>query len=287
MRRLFSILVIIIFCTGTFAQTSQIIYLWPGKVPGELKEKQANVVEPARKDNILRISEITNPAMKIFLPEKSSVNGAAIIICPGGGYRFLSYDLEGTEIASWLNKLGFTAIVLQYRVPDKREGALQDLQRALRIVRNNSPRWNLHPDMIGVLGFSAGGSLSARASTLFNKYSYPPVDEVDSLSCRPSFTMLIYPGYLDQGPNRTLTPELQLSREVPPMFIFQTADDAIGNSSLVMAGALRDAEIPVELHLLPYGGHGYGLRSGNTAAEYWPLFAEKWLSKIIQKTKLP
>jgi acetyl esterase/lipase len=132
------------------------------------------------------------------------------------------------------------------------------------------------------MGFSAGGSLSARASTNFNKKTYVPVDNLDSLSCRPSFTMLIYPAYLDQGPNLTLTPELELSKDVPPIFIFQTADDPYGNSALVMAGALRNAKLPVELHLLSSGGHGYGLRTGKLAAETWPVLAEKWLSWTLQ-----
>lgn len=132
------------------------------------------------------------------------------------------------------------------------------------------------------MGFSAGGSLSARTSTNFNKKTYVPVDKFDSLSCRPSFTMLIYPAYLDQGPNLTLTPELELSKDVPPIFIFQTADDPYGNSALVMAGALRNAKLPVELHLLSTGGHGYGLRPGKIAAETWPVLAEKWLKSVLK-----
>jgi acetyl esterase/lipase len=135
------------------------------------------------------------------------------------------------------------------------------------------------------MGFSAGGSLSARASTLFSKRTYLPVDKADSLSCRPSFTKLIYPAYLDQGTNLTLTPELKMSKDVPPMYIFQTADDQYGNSALVMAGALRDNKTPVELHLLPTGGHGYGLRQGKQAAETWPLLAEKWLTNILNTKK--
>jgi acetyl esterase/lipase len=135
------------------------------------------------------------------------------------------------------------------------------------------------------MGFSAGGSLSARASTLFNSRTYLPVDKIDSLACRPSFTLLIYPAYLDQGENRALTPELKLSKEVPPVFIFQTADDPYGNSSLVLTSAMRDSRLPVELHLLPKGGHGYGLRSGNPAAEAWPGLAEKWLSETLKPTK--
>lgn len=265
----------------TFSQKNELIYLWPGKVPGEMKEKQAPSIAASVNDNILRYSEITNPAMEVFIPDPSISNGSAVIVCPGGGYQILAYDLEGTEIAAWLNKLGFTAFVLQYRVPNKKEGALQDIQRAIRIVRNNSSTWKIDPEKTGVMGFSAGGSLSARATTLFNKKTYSPVDKTDSLSCRPAFTMLIYPAYLDQGPGLSLTPELVLSKDVPPVFIFQTADDPYGNSALVMAAALRNAKLPVELHLLSDGGHGYGLRPGKIAAETWPTLAERWLKRIL------
>jgi acetyl esterase/lipase len=282
MKKIFTFLLII--CSiASFSQKKDIIYLWPGKVPGELKEKHPPVVEASKNDNILRYSEVTNPAIEIYLPDPEIKNRAAVIVCPGGGYGILTYDLEGTEIAAWLNKLGFSAFVLQYRIPDKIEGALQDIQRAIRIVRNDSQKWNIDPEKIGVIGFSAGGSLSARASTLFNKKTYTPVDKSDSLSCRPSFTMLIYPAYLDQGPNLNLTPELELSKEVPPVFIFQTTDDPYGNSALVMATALRNAKLPVELHILPFGEHGYGLRPGKVAAETWPLLAEKWLGVVLKK----
>ena len=267
---------------STFSQKKEIIYLWPGEVPGEVKEKQSPTIDTIRKDNVLRYNEVTNPAIEVCLPDRLVKNGSAIIVCPGGGYKILAYDKEGTEIAAWLNKLGFTAFVLQYRIPDKKDGAIQDIQRAIRLVRSISQKRNLDPEKIGVIGFSAGGSLSARASTLFNKKTYSMVDKADSLSCRPDFTMLIYPAYLDQGSDFSLTPELQISKEVPPMFIFQTADDTYGNSSLVMAGALRSAKIPVELHMLSKGGHGYGLRPGNVAAETWPQLAEKWLRVVMK-----
>jgi acetyl esterase/lipase len=283
MKKIFIILLVVLVTSVSFSQKKDLIYLWPGKVPGELKEKQPPVIEAAKNDNVLRFSEVTNPAIEVWLPDPSTQNGSAVIICPGGGYRILAYDKEGTEIAAWLNKLGFSAFVLQYRVPDKKEGALQDIQRALRIVRNDSKKWNIDPEKIGVIGFSAGGSLSARASTQFNKKTYPAVDKADSLSSRPAFAMLIYPAYLDQGSNLTLTPELQLSKDVPPVFIFQTADDQYGNSALVMAGALRNAKLPVELHLLPTGGHGYGLRPGSSAPETWPLLAQKWLSVLVNQ----
>ena len=281
MKHLF-IIFFLLFSLITFSQKKDIIYLWPGKVPGEIKEKQAPVIDLTIKDNVLRFNEVTDPAIEVWLPDPATKNGSAVIICPGGGYKILAYDLEGTEIAAWLNKLGFTAFVLQYRIPDKKDGALQDIQRAIRIVRNDSKRLNIDPEKIGVMGFSAGGNLSARASILFNKRTYCPVDKADSLSCRPSFTMLIYPADLDQGPNFTLTPELQLSKEVPPMYIFQTADDRCANSSLVMAAALRNAKLPVELHILTAGGHGYGLRPGKLASETWPQLAEKWLRNVVK-----
>jgi acetyl esterase/lipase len=282
MKNLFVFLSLFFLSISAYSQKNEFIYLWPGKVPGEPKEKQPPVVDSSRKDNVLRYSEVTNPAMEAFLPDADKRNGSGVIVCPGGGYRILAYDLEGTEIAAWLNKLGFTAFVLQYRIPDKKEGALQDIQRAMRIVRDNSQKWNISPEKIGVMGFSAGGSLSARASTLFNKKTYPPVDKSDSLSCRPSFTMLIYPAYLDQGPDFTLTPELELNKDVPPIYIFQTADDPYGNSALVMAVALRNAKLPVELHFLSTGGHGYGLRPGKVAPETWPILAEKWLNSVLK-----
>ncbi len=270
------------FSLAAFPQKKEIIYLWPGKVPDEKKEKLPPVIVTSQKDKIIRYDEVTNPAIEVFRPDNPIKNSAAVVICPGGGYNILAYDLEGTEIAAWLNRLGYTAFVLQYRVPDNKAGALQDVQRAIRVVRKNAPQWELNPEKIGVMGFSAGGSLSARASVLFNKKTYSPVDDSDSLSCRPSFTMLIYPAYLDEGPNFTLTPELELNKDVPPVFIFQTADDPYGNSALVMAGALRAAKIPMELHMLNSGGHGYGLRPGKTAAETWPVLAEKWLGTILK-----
>ncbi len=270
------------FSLESFSQKNDLIHLWPGTVPGETKDKSGPVTAASENDNIIRLSEVTDPAIQVFLPDKSIRNGAAVIVCPGGGYQILAYDLEGTEVAAWLNKNGYAAFVLQYRVPQKKEGALQDVQRALRIVRKNSASYGIDQDKIGVMGFSAGGSLTARASTLFNKQTYSPVDRTDSLSCRPSFAMLVYPAYLDQGPGLSLTPELQLSKEVPPVFIFQTADDQYGNSAIVMAQAMRNANLPVELHLLPAGGHGYGLRRGNIAGETWPGLAEIWLKSIIE-----
>jgi len=278
------ILAALLFITSVncYSQQKEILYLWPGKVPGEIKEKQKPVIDTVRKDGVLRYSEITNPALELWPAEPKINNGAAVIVCPGGGYARLAYDKEGTEIAAWLNKNGISAFILSYRVPNKKNGALQDAQRAIRVVRSNAVKWKLSPDKIGIMGFSAGADVSGRAAILSGSKTYKPVDALDSASCRPGFALLIYPAYFDQGPDRSLTPDIKPTSITPPIFIFQSADDGLANSSLVMAGALRDAKIPVELHMVPTGGHGYGLRSGNPAAETWPSLAEKWLKTILR-----
>ena len=263
------------------SQTREVIHLWPGDVPGEKDAKHPAVRKDDVKRNIIRLSDVTDPAMVVFRPDSGQSNGTGIIVCPGGAYNILAINLEGYEVAEWLTSLGYTAFVLQYRVPDKKAGALMDAQRAIGIVRANADKWDLDTDRIGIMGFSAGGSLSARLSTLYVNRTYEEVDSSDSFSCRPDFAALIYPAYLDEGNNRRLTPELKVNDRTPPMFIFATADDRYANSALVMAGALRDADVPVELHLLPEGGHGYGLRSGNDAAETWPVLMAKWLEKTL------
>jgi acetyl esterase/lipase len=265
--------------TGGYSQQSVPVYLWPDRVPGQKEAKHPPVQTPNISGNVIRLTDVTNPAYFVFKPESGKSNGTGIIICPGGGYNILAFDKEGTEIAEWLNGLGITAFVLQYRVPKNQEGALMDAQRCIRLIRSRAPEYGVEPGKLGIMGFSAGGSLSARASTLYNKRTYLPVDQADSLSCRPDFALLIYPAYLDQGPDRRLTPELIVNQNTPPMFLFATADDTWGNSALVMTGALRDAKIPVELHFLATGGHGYGLRPGNIAGETWPGLAKIWLKK--------
>jgi acetyl esterase/lipase len=277
---------ILLFFVATvgIAQSRDTLYLWPSQVPGETKPKQNPVQTDNISGNVTRITDITNPALIVFEPEASLRNGAAVIVCPGGGYTILAIDKEGYEVAEWLNSLGITAFVLQYRVPNKQKEALYDLQRAIRLVRAQASNWDV--ETIGVIGFSAGGSLGARAATRFTEDTYPKSDQIDQASSRPDFGLLIYPAYLDNGENRTLTPELTITADTPPLFIFGTADDTYGNSSLVMAGALRDHNIPVEIHLLPKGGHGYGLRPGNIAAETWPSLAEKWLERMILRAEI-
>ncbi len=278
-KLIFLIFFIVLVFRG-YSQDREIIELWPGIVPGEEKGKIPAVISDNSQGDVVRISEVTNPVLEVF--EAANPAGPAVVVCPGGAYNMLAIDKEGYEIADWLNGLGITAFVLQYRVPQKQFGALQDVQRAVRVVRSLSGKYGLDPEKTGVIGFSAGGSLAARLSTRFCEETYPSVDAADKLSARPDFTLLIYPAYLDQGPDSTLTTELTITTDTPPMYIFATADDRHANSSLVMTRALRRYSIPVELHVMPEGGHGYGLRPGTEAASLWPEWAERWLNTILK-----
>ena len=262
-------------------QGRDVLELWPHAVPDQdLPRNSAVVNEMAKKGTEKHITKVTNPTLTVFKPNPSKNNGAAIIISPGGGYWILAIDKEGYEIADWLCSLGYTAFVLQYRVPNNRRGALQDLQRAIKMVRGRADYYGIEKNKIGVLGFSAGGSLSARASTAYHKNSYPVQDDYDKENSRPDFALLLYAAYLNEGKNGSLTEELAVNSHTPPMFLFATADDQHVQSSLVMASELNKKDVPVELHILPEGGHGYGMRKGNVAAETWPMLAEKWLDQI-------
>lgn len=246
--------------------------IWPDKRPAEVVLKKGKMKQEMGEDDILRIQQMPVPTLQKF-PVVKSPKGKVVIVCPGGGYQILAVNHEGTEIAQWLNALGYTAYVLRYRVPDNREGALQDVQRAIRIARAENPG-----KQVGVMGFSAGASLTARAATRFQLPSYTATDETDQQSARPDFAALIYPAYMDEGEHHTLTPELTITEQTPPFFVFQTADDRYGNSALVISQALRNHKIPVQLHIYEKGGHGYGLRANLAeAASKWPKLMEEWL----------
>lgn len=246
--------------------------IWPDKRPAEVALKKGKMKQEMGDDGILRIQQMPVPTLQKF-PVVKSPKGKVVIVCPGGGYQILAVNHEGTEIAQWLNALGYTAYVLRYRVPDNREGALQDVQRAIRIAKAENPG-----KQVGVMGFSAGASLTARAATRFQLPSYTATDETDTQSARPDFAALIYPAYMDEGEHHTLTPELTITEQTPPFFVFQTADDRYGNSALVISQALRNHKIPVQLHIYEKGGHGYGLRANLAkAASKWPKLMEEWL----------
>ncbi|MEO8886252.1 MAG: alpha/beta hydrolase [Mucilaginibacter sp.] len=261
-------------------------YLWPGAIPGETEAKHEPVLAANQSGNVRRTTNVTNPAILVFAP-KAANNGYSVVVCPGGGYETLATDKEGSEIAKWFNKMGYTAFVLEYRTPNKRLGALQDLQRAMRVIKSDAARYKIDPEKVGVIGFSAGADMAAKLNSEYDVATYPAVDDKDKLSCKAAFSMIIYPGYLNDGPNKTLTPELaKLDANTSPTFVFQAADDGSGGSSVTYAAALQKAKVSVEFHLVPKGGHGYGMRAGNPAAEAWPVYAEAWLkTNVLSKAK--
>lgn len=266
------------------------IPLWPKGVPdergtvGEEHDTTKPDGELVSGKRVIRLANVSQPTITLYRPSKSKANGVAVLVCPGGGYSILAMDLEGTEICQWLNSIGVTGVLLKYRVP-QRPGAkdhvlpLQDAQRALGLVRFHAKEWNLDPKRIGVLGFSAGGHLTANLSNNFDKRVYDAVDDADQVSCRPDFSMPIYPAYLVlKNQNHQLAPELKVSANTPPTFLIQTANDFVGvENSLFYYLALKNAGVPVELHLYAAGGHGYGLRPSDKIVSDWPKRAEEWM----------
>lgn len=262
--------------------------LWPaGKVPGLAVGEAEEIVEVIDERIGRRVNKVTKPRITIYKPDAQHDTGAAVVICPGGGYNILAYDLEGVEVAQWLNKFGITGVVLHYRVPRAPEGKvyenpLKDAQRAIRLVRAHAQDWKIDPNRVGILGFSAGGNLAAVASNAGDT-NYPPLDTVDQLSPRPDFTLLIYPAYLNPEEDDTaLTPEATVTDETPPTFLVHTSDDRVSSTgSLAYYLGLKRHEIPAELHIFPQGGHGYGLRPTEQRVTQWPQLAEGWLTREI------
>jgi acetyl esterase/lipase len=262
--------------------------LWPGKPPGEMgeidKEKVLDPIPKARP--VKRITNVTHPTLTIYKPAPEKDTGTSVVIAPGGGYNILAWDLEGEEVADWLNTLGVTGIILKYRVP-RRPGtaagtpppqALMDAQRAVSLVRGKAKEWNLDPKRIGILGFSAGGHLAAWTSTNFDKRSYDPVDAYDKQSCRPDFTVLIYPAYLVTKERDKLAPDIRVTRETPPAFFVHASNDGVpADNSVQMYLTLRKAGVPAELHLYATGGHGFGLRKSADPCSTWPQQCGDWL----------
>lgn len=252
--------------------------LWPGQAPGKVAAAP-ETLQPSRGDGIDRLTNVSVPQLHYWPAPAGARPNPAVVVCPGGGYGILAWTHEGKEIAEWLNGLGISVFVLKYRVPDNRAGALQDVQRAVSLVRARAAEFQLDPARIGVLGFSAGGHLCARASTAWPQRQYEPVDAADQASCRPDFAVLVYPAYLVADENTLrLHDELPVNAETPKTFLVQTQDDGIKvENSLAYYLALRRAKVPAELHLFPVGGHGYGLRPSANAVSGWPQLAARWL----------
>ncbi|TWT75197.1 alpha/beta hydrolase [Allorhodopirellula solitaria] len=268
------------------AEASEPQLLWPDGAPGDQGElgPEHDKTSPDETSNrVIRLGNVSEPTITLYRAPAEKDNGSAVVVCPGGGYHILAMDLEGTEVCQWLNTLGVNAVLLKYRVP-RREGRapheapLQDVQRALGLVRWHADEWNLNPERIGVLGFSAGGHLSAAASTNYGERTYEAIDEADTVSCRPDFAVLIYPAYLTKKRGPELAPELTVTKDTPPTFLFQTQDDGVHvEGSLFYYLALTQSQVAAEMHLLAEGGHGYGLRGSERAPQSWPKYAEAWM----------
>ena len=256
------------------------IDVWPGAAPDPTRPEK-----PEKRDQskIIRISDVFKPTLTIYHAPKDKDTGTSIIICPGGGYSILAWDLEGTEVADWLNSIGVTGIILKYRVPEHLKEIehfppLEDAQRSISLVRSKAKELELNPDRIGMLGFSAGGNLTALACTNYDHRSYEAIDPVDQISCRPNFGVLCYPAWLVDDKTFELKPEFPVTAQTPPMFFVHASDDRITPaSSAALYLALKRAGVAAELHIYAKGGHGFGLRPSANPCSHWPERCEAWL----------
>jgi len=261
-----------------------IVPVWPGDAPGERGSQMEEKWMPARPEArpVKRLSDVSRPTLAVYQPPESQATGTAVVVCPGGGYSILAMDLEGEEVAAWLNSRGVTAIVLKYRVPARKDqprhlAPLQDAQRAVSLARSNAAAWKIKSDRIGILGFSAGGHLSAATATNGDQRQYTAIDAVDQISCRPDFAVLIYPAYLVQK-DGSLSPEIRVSAKTPPIFFAHCGDDKISSeNSAAMYLAMKRAGVPAELHVYATGGHGFGLRPSANPCCTWPDRCDAWM----------
>jgi len=266
--------------------------LWPQGAPGAQPNPGPEIDTTTAKEplvagkSIVRLSNVSVPTLTLYKPTGKNT-GAAVVVFPGGAYRILAIDLEGTEVCDWLTSVAITCVLVKYRVPDsgsypKSSAALQDAQRALGIVRAHAEEWQIDPQRIGVLGFSAGAHLAAALSTHFDERLYEPIDASDKLSCRPDFAVIVYPGYLAIAEqNFAPNAEIHVTDKTPASFIVQAEDDPVHvENSTVYFLALKNAKVPAEMHLYAQGGHGYGLRRTALPVTSWPQLVETWLRTI-------
>lgn len=278
--------------------------IWPGVVPDAQPVADPENETKTETDALVAgrpwvwVRKVSRPTMTVYSPTGKNTE-AAVVVFPGGGYSILAIDLEGTEVCDWLTSRGITCVLLKYRVPDsgpawhddcqchihpKAPTALEDAQRTLGLVRFHAAEWHLDPHKIGVLGFSAGGHLVANISTHFAQRAYAPVDAADRVSCRPDFAVAIYPGHMLENTTKEfeLNPEIPVTTRTPPTFLLQAEDDNVDGvgQSLVYYIALKNAGVPVEMHLYAHGGHAFGLRRTKFPITRWPQLVETWLETI-------
>jgi predicted amidohydrolase/acetyl esterase/lipase len=270
-----------------------VLDLWPGKVAGDhgqIGPERVRAPAEAPTKDAKWITNVTRPTISVFRPGAANSAGVAILICPGGGYWNLAWDKEGEEVATWLNSLDITGVVLKYRVPRRpgeperqpAPGALLDAQRAISLVRSRAGEWGIDPERIGIMGFSAGGHLAVMTAISFEKRSYAPIDDADRSSCRPNFAVVAYPGYILARPgSAALADYMHIPKETGPMFLVHASDDdepgAQPEQSLALYRALRDAGVPAELHIYGEGGHGFGVRKTIRPVSNWSERCAEWL----------
>lgn len=288
--RAFSLVVVVAaaLVSASFASAEErtVLKLWEGEPPHEKGQfgPEGDQPEQPGQRQVRRIQNVTDPTIEVFPAPADKANGSAMVICPGGGYQILAWDLEGTEVAERFNAEGTTCVVLKYRVPRRPDqephlAPLADVQRAIRLTRQHAEEWKIDPNRVGVLGFSAGGNLAMFAAISGSSSAYPAVDEADKLSARPDFALLIYPAYLtdDKG---ELRPEIRIDENTPPCFFVHAIDDPVtADSSIQAFRALKKAGVNAELHIYSAGGHGYGLRESDDPVHTWPDAAAAWMKR--------
>ncbi len=302
-RAFITFLAILSGCSGVLAAQSVTMPLWPKGIPevigGTGPAKPITGPErdmTKRTDNlvagrhVIRLGDVSQPTLTLYKPS-GKANGAAVVVFPGGGYQILAYDLEGTEVCTWLNSIGVTCVLVKYRVPINGENGgrypekledLQDAQRAMRLTREHAAEWGIDPKRVGVLGFSAGGHLGVVVSIHPDQETYKAIDGADALNARPDFAVIIYPGYLAMPPTLDkLSEGVEPDTHTPPTFLLQAEDDPVHEeNALVYFQALKQAKVPAELHIYAEGGHGYGLRPTELPITHWPALVETWLHTI-------
>jgi acetyl esterase/lipase len=272
--------------TASVAQPApQVVYLWPSGAPtlqGAAEKEITDPPDPRPGQRINSIKNVHNPLIEVHLPPPEKATGAAIVVAPGGGHRQLVWGSEGTDIADWLNSLGIAAFILKYRLAQTPnyhytvEGeALQDTQRAIRIVRSRAKEWGVDPARIGILGFSAGGALAALAEIRFDRGKPDAADPVDRQSCRPDFAGLVYPGWAPM--------DITAPKDAAPAFLTSAGSDdqSHARQTVEFYDSLFRAGVPAELHIYAHGGHGGGIRSRNGIPfGTWHIRFQEWLADL-------
>ncbi len=284
--------VLVLSHSAAAREADVVVNLWPDQPPGDAIKTgpEQDVTKPTDRmvagRRVVRLGNVATPQAHVFLPPKDNRNGTAVIICPGGGFSILAWDLEGTEVAEWLNTLGVTGIVVKYRVPTRDRNPpflapVQDAQRAISIVRSRASEWGVTADRVGILGFSAGGAAAAMTTVKNGERAYSAADEIDKLGCRPDFAALVYAGGLFDEKTGQLREGITVSKETAPVFFAHAQDDGVRlENSVLLFLALKKAGVPSELHIYDAGGHGYGIRE---VAEFpvttWHIRCGEWLKR--------